>query len=285
MLLDEPLENLSLVAFDLEATGPAPGFDHIIEVGAARFRIDPHGVVLPGPTFEQLVRPGRSIPPTTASLTGLDDSTVGPAPPLERVLPELTAFLAASDGRPTVMLAHMARVDLALLVAETHRVGRTWAGPPFVCTLEIARATLKGAPSYKLSSLVQWLDCAPEPAIFHRALPDALHTRNLLGRCVSRRGARTLAELGAGSVAPVPTPADLEVRLPKRLGELEQATGEGRPIWIVYRSGSKGRDPRKVTPLGWYAFSGRSWLRGWCHVDECVKSFRCDRIARVIVRP
>ncbi|MDP6943513.1 MAG: exonuclease domain-containing protein [Myxococcota bacterium] len=278
MALTLPTDRVSFVAIDLECTGPAPGFDHITEVGAARFTVTVDGVVTAGPTFEQLVRPPRSIPPYVAQLTGITDEMVAHAPTFEAVWPRFVAFLDAEPN--TLLLAHSARVDLSFLVLSADALGIAWEPPPTLCTVKIARRALPQAGKYGLMALVEHLGCGEATSVHHRALADALHARNVFARCVGLLRPTDVAAMG---VAPTPAPAlnELQVEIPERLASVADASAEGRPIWIVYRGGSKGRSRRRITPLGFYRREGRVFLRAFCHVDETAKSFRADRIGTV----
>lgn len=276
------IHQLDLVALDLEATGVAHGHDRIVEIGATRFSISRVGQVVPGPIFEALVDPELAIPEVVTRLTGIDDAMVRGKPTLDRVWPDLLAFLGA--GERTVVMAHSARSDLAYLVSETLRLGLAMPPSPFLCTLEVARRALPKAGRYGLAALRTLT--APEAAAegtFHRAVADALHTRNLFHHCVARAEAETLADLGVKGPVEVPRPEDFTVAIPDRLAALEEAIVTQRALRIHYRGGSKGRVARPVTPLAFFAVNGAAHLRAWCHLDDAAKTFRCDRISAVTV--
>lgn len=276
---DRPLSHLRFVALDFEATGAAPGHDRIIEIGAASFRVGDGGRVSAGATYRQLVNPGRDISPAIQALTGLDNDALRLAPRLEDVWEALCQFLSdSSEGAQTVVLAHKAQSDLHFLAAAAKRLRRRLEPVAFVCTLHISRSVFPSAPSHRLGRLISWLGCAPMDPTMHRALPDALHTRNLFERAVKERAARTLRDLGVHEAEPVPPPDHFDIALPARLGPIMGAIEHQVAVTIVYRGGSKGKEPRVVTPLAFYNHAGRLWLRATCHHDEVVKSFRCDRI-------
>jgi DNA polymerase-3 subunit epsilon len=271
-----PLPDVTFIAVDLETTGLAPGFDRIIEVGIARFRVRADGSVVAGPVLDQLVDPGKSIVPTVSKLTGISDADVAGAPSIDSLWPAIAAALRP-DG-PTVLLAHNAEFDLSFLLAAAALIDPTWVPPPAACTVRIARRSLPDAPRFALQSLVHWLNCGGDSPSHHRALADALHARNLFSRCIARSGARCLSDLGA--TAPVPTPelADLASLIPRSLAPLQDAIAAQRAVQIRYRGGSKGTQRRPVTPLGFYVRDGVLYLRAVCLVDDVAKSFRCDRI-------
>lgn len=276
-LADLRLRDLDWIALDIEATGVAWGHDRIVEIGAVRFGLRKDGAVVPGARFHALVDPGLPIPTVVSRMTGLDDAAVKGSPPLADAWPALLEFLGDAH-----VVAHGARADLAWLGSEALRIA---AEPPrarFFCTLELARKAVK-APRYTLSALTQHLGLARDEADFHRALADALHTRNLFARCAALVEAETLGDVGFESALPWPGPEVYAVRIPERLRPLEElVTTHGR-CHIVYRGGSAGREPRPITPLGFFAHEGVPYLRAWCHIADSGKSFRCDRIASVII--
>jgi DNA polymerase-3 subunit epsilon len=269
-----PIHEVAFVSLDLECTGPAPGFDHITEVGAVRFSVTRDGVVTTGPIFEQLVKPPRAIPPYVSELTGITNETVANSPPLEAVWPDLVRYL---DAPATVLLAHSAQVDLSFLVLSADVLGVSWEPPTSLCTAKLARRTFPKAGKYGLMALVERLGCGHGDLVHHRALADALHARNLFSRCVGHLRPETLADLDVSPTSPPPL-NELQVDVPERLAPLVDAAERGEPQWIVYRGGSKGRTRRRITPLGFYRRDGRTFLRAWCHLDEAAKSFRADRI-------
>lgn len=266
-----PIADTTFVALDLEATGVAFGHDRIIEVGAARFRVDATGRVEPGPTFHTLVDPGLRLPPLIAELTGLRPEDLDGAPPLSAVWDDLTAFL---DG--AVVLAHQAQADVTWLASEALRLAAPPPAAPFFCTLRVARRCLPSAPRHTLAALVE--HAGLRPGTHHRALADALHTRNLFAHCVGRVGARHLGAVGLDTPERWPEAARFEVRLPAHLEGLREAIAAAAPIEIRYRGGSQGSAFRPVTPLGLFAAEGVAYLRAVCHLAGDARSFRCDRI-------
>src|SRR6188768_1576844 len=89
--LGRPLRDITFCVVDLETTGgSASGGSMITEVGAVKVR---GGVVLG--EFQTLVNPHAEIPAFIAVLTGITNSMVSEAPPIESVLP---AFLEFAEG-------------------------------------------------------------------------------------------------------------------------------------------------------------------------------------------
>ena len=160
----------------------------ITEVGAVKVR---GGEVLG--EFQTLVNPHTQIPPFIAVLTGITNSMVSDAPPIESVLP---AFLEFAAG--CVLVAHNAPFDVGFLQWFAARQDLRW--PPFevLDTAKIARrvVTRDDAPNCKLSSLARVFHATTTPN--HRALSDARATVDVLHGLMERLGGlgvHTLEEL------------------------------------------------------------------------------------------
>ena len=277
-----PIHTLHFVALDLETTGLVPGFDAITEIGAARFSLKKDGTVIPGEVFEELVNPEREISTKVAQLTGIDDAMVKGARPLGEVLPDFMRFIEESG--PSVLIAHNARFDVGFLNAGLVRLGIEEKLPPAACTVRMAKRALPGAPRYGLIALMEWLSDHDEDrgeSVHHRALPDALHARNLFAHCVRRVGAERLRDLGVQAAIVSERVTSDPVEIPEHMVPLETAIDQGLPVDLNYRGGSKGRRRRPVKPLALFMQDATLYLRATCLVDQQDKSFRADRIRAV----
>ncbi len=273
---DMPLDQIDFVSVDLETTGIAPGYDRIMEIAAARFTVDAGGAVSPGPIYETLVNPERSIIEEVRVLTGIDDAMVSESPTLGQVWPAFLDWLGNDPA--TVLLAHGGRFDQNFLVTEGARMCRPWPSIPMWCTLRLSRQHFPEAPSHQLGALVHWLGLQSIDSRCHRALPDALHARNLFAQCVCRTGATTALGLVAAKALKRPDHADLKVVVPGRLVGLEACIEQARTVLICYAGGSRGSLPRPITPLAFYRAGTHTFLRAFCHLGGASRSFRCDRI-------
>ena len=129
--LGRPLRDLTFCVVDLETTGgSAAAGSMITEIGAVKVR---GGEVLG--EFQTLVNPHSEIPAFIAVLTGISNSMVHDAPPIESALP---AFLEFAAG--CVLVAHNAPFDVGFLkhfaaragpaVAQVRRARHRQARPP-----------------------------------------------------------------------------------------------------------------------------------------------------------
>ena len=187
--LGRPLRDITFCVVDLETTGgSAQGGSMVTEVGAVKVR---GGEVLG--EFQTLVNPHQSIPAFIAVLTGITDSMVAGAPPIERVLPQ---FLEFAQG--CVLVAHNAPFDVGFLKHFAEQQGRPWPKFEVLDTARLARRviTRDDAPNCKLSSLAQVFGASTTPN--HRALSDARATVDVLHGLMGRLGGlgvHTLEEL------------------------------------------------------------------------------------------
>lgn len=187
--LGRRLAEVTFCVVDLETTGgSAAAGSMITEVGAVKVR---GGEVLG--EFQTLVNPHQLIPPFIAVLTGITDSMVASAPPIEQVLPQFLDF-----ARDCVLVAHNAPFDVGFLKYFAEQQGRSWPGFEVLDTARLARRviTRDDAPNCKLSSLAALFGAATTPN--HRALSDARATvdvlHGLMGR-LGNLGVHTLEEL------------------------------------------------------------------------------------------
>jgi DNA polymerase III epsilon subunit family exonuclease len=147
-----------IVCLDLEATGLSPSIEHVIEIGAVKFR---GAEVLA--RYHTLVNPGLRLPPMIRRLTGISDHELSGAPRLRQVLPALRDFIGDAD-----LLAHGAGYDVAFL---EEALGTSIGDRRVYDSIQVARVVFPAAPSYALGALCDLVGLEhPRP---HHALEDA----------------------------------------------------------------------------------------------------------------
>ena len=155
----------TLVSFDIESTGLDPRRDSVIEVGAVKFR----GSRVED-TYSSLINPGRPLSPLIESLTGISDAMLAGAPRIQRVLPELEAFVGDHP-----ILGHSVRFDVGFMNRwDLFKDNET------LDTFDLASVMLPTASRYNLVSLAQALHIPVLTS--HRALDDAETTRQVFLR-------------------------------------------------------------------------------------------------------
>jgi DNA polymerase III subunit epsilon len=181
------IEDAELVVFDLETTGLSASRDRMCEIGAVRVRS-----LEIAETFETLVDPRVSLPPTIARLTGLRDVDLRRAPRQDLAV---RRFLAFAGDAP--LAAHNARFDVGFLDHAVQRLTGRRVAAAVVDTVWLARRLLqRRSERFSLAQLAHFFGTATDPC--HRALPDALATAEILIALLGlaqERGARTLAEV------------------------------------------------------------------------------------------
>ncbi|MEZ4572219.1 MAG: exonuclease domain-containing protein [Thermomicrobiales bacterium] len=145
-----------LVALDVEATGMEAGTDHIIELGAVKFR---NGQILD--TFSTLVRPERSVSLAIANLTGLTNEGLSDAPAIHAVLPDLRRFVGNAP-----IVGQSIGFDLEMLASA----GLSFNNRRYD-TYELATIMLPDLPSYDLGTIATQLGFDIQGK--HRAADDA----------------------------------------------------------------------------------------------------------------
>ncbi|WP_370249984.1 DEDD exonuclease domain-containing protein [Nocardioides sp.] len=196
--LGRPLRDITFCVVDLETTGgSAQNGSRITEIGAVKVR---GGEVLG--EFQTLVNPHTPIPAFIAVLTGISNTMVAAAPPIESVLP---AFLEFAAG--CVLVAHNAPFDVGFLRHMCTEQGRAWPAFEVVDTAILARRVIprSESPNHKLGTLARVLGATTTPN--HRALADARATVDVLHVLLERigtQGVQTLEELRtySGRVSP-----------------------------------------------------------------------------------
>lgn len=265
------LDDVPFVAFDTETTGLHVS-DRLVELAAVRFR----GEEVEG-EWSALVDPGVPIPAEATAVHGIGDEDVRGRAPAAAILPEFLGFIEGA-----ALVAHNAPFDVRVLSLELLRGGMNLPDNPTLDTCAIPRRLKLDVPNHRLGTLAQAFGVPRRPA--HRALADARVTRDLLRAYLRELGppaealiryslTQDSALLSFRRYAGEPVPDTPLAALFRR------ARAEGRSVSMVYRGGSHGLRPRRVTPRDMYGLYGTAYLEADCHEDGILKTFRLDRIA------
>jgi DNA polymerase III epsilon subunit-like protein len=161
-----PWRNERYVVVDVEGNGAHP--PEMVELGYAE-------VVggAPGASGSWLIRPRLPVTAAVCRIHGISNAMLQGAP----ILDDLQSEIARHLGGGT-LVAHSSRV-------ETDVLGRqlpTWRPHRVVDTMQLARLAWPGFAHYSLAALRDELGLARDG---HRALPDALTTRDVFLRALT----------------------------------------------------------------------------------------------------
>jgi DNA polymerase III epsilon subunit family exonuclease len=179
------LAELDYVVVDVEATGgsPAKG-DRLTEFAAVRVS---GGKIVE--SFESLINPQRSIPPSVTRLTDITDAMVAEAPTFGEIADVVRESLEGS-----VFVAHNVSFDWRLLQSEFQRCRGGRLGGERLCTLRMARRLHPELPRRNLHALADYYAITPER--WHRAGSDARATAEIFVRFLNRLGDEGVANWG-----------------------------------------------------------------------------------------
>ena len=183
-----PLGQLAFMVFDTETTGLLPHKDDIVQLGAVRVL---NGRIIENETLDQLVNPGRPIPPASSRVHGITDAMVAGAPS-----PQDSIALLHHFARDAVIVSHNAPFDMAFLRRYGAQAGLDWPHP--VLDTVLLSAVLFGASqTHTLDALCARLGLVIPPHLRHTALGDAYATAQALVAMLPMLQARGLDSLGA----------------------------------------------------------------------------------------
>lgn len=278
--LDQCLDQLDFVAFDVETTGLDASRERVVELSAVRFRLEAEQA-----TFDELIDPGRPIPPAAARVNGITDELVRGKPVAG---PVLGRFLEFAEG--AVLMAHNAEFDVEFVVHEAARAAMALPYAAVLDTVEFSRRVRPDLPNHKLETISRALGCQSET--YHRALADAATLARCFRRLIETRfgsaEAAAAATLGQLIEASAPAlsfgqPGRLRMWVPQ-LEALDQALQQRTNVTLVYRAQDAAGGGREqavdVRPKGYVRRPGTTLLLAESVRDGAERSFRLDWISR-----
>jgi predicted DnaQ family exonuclease/DinG family helicase len=156
------------VAFDVETTGMDYKTDRVIELAGVLFE---QGRATS--EFQQLVNPGKPLPPIITSLTGITREQVKKAPRFKEVADSFLEFIGDN-----VLVAHNIHFDMNFLSNELKRIKKKRIKNKTLDSVILCRMALPGFPNHRLKTLAPLVN--EENDNLHRALHDALTCGRLI---------------------------------------------------------------------------------------------------------
>ncbi|MFH1312106.1 MAG: exonuclease domain-containing protein [Candidatus Eisenbacteria bacterium] len=268
---DLEMDKATFIAFDTETTGLYPVSARLVEIGATRFTAAGDEIAV----FEQLIDPESDIPPEVQQVNHITNQMVRGQPTVEAVMPRFLAFLGSSD---TILIAQNAPFDVGFIGVDLIRLGLAFPTHLIFDTKLLAQAVMPLLPSYSLVNLATMLGISMGQK--HRALADARLTRDVfLTLLAEAASVKTIADLGNLSKPIVFESSRIyETKPPIGFEDLASAIQQKHRIVMVYAGGTKGEEPREVTPRAILGYGGIVYLAAFCHGDAREKVYRLDRI-------
>jgi len=161
--------NRVYVALDLEFTGLDPQRDEIIEIGLVRFNGDDGQE-----TFSSLIRARRPVPFKIQQLIGVSQDKISQAPTLQSLTGKILSFVKSYP-----IVGHTVEMDMQFMNRQELLLQNL-----AIDTFELASILVPEVQRYSLASLASFLGISVSQS--HRALPDALATKDLFLALVAR---------------------------------------------------------------------------------------------------
>jgi len=184
---DRKLRDLTFVVFDTETTGLMPNKDEIVQIGAVRVV---NGRMVAGETVDQLVHPGRAIPPASTKVHGITDDMVVDAPDPGTAVSRFHEFCEGS-----VLVAHNAPFDLAFLKRHCRENGMRF-DHPVIDTVLLSAVIFGATEEHNLDAVCDRFGITIPPEERHTALGDAKVTAAVLCKALPLLKSRGIEEFG-----------------------------------------------------------------------------------------
>ena len=174
--VDSDLFNTKYCVFDVETTGFNAGSgDSMIEIGATLIQ---NGEVID--TFNELINPGRKLPPKITEITSITDAMLKDKDNEENAVKRFKEFF-----KDSVLVAHNATFDMSFLEMAYQKYNLGPLKNAIIDTLELSRALEPHQFRHSLSALVKRYDIEFDEDGHHRADYDADATAKVFNKMLN----------------------------------------------------------------------------------------------------
>lgn len=265
-------EDLSIVAFDTETSGPYPVAHEIVEMGAVKWE---RGRVVD--EFQVLIKPSVPMGEAVIKIHGITNEMVADAPSMDQVIAQFHKFLGGS-----AIMAHHAPFDLGFLTYEFEKAGLSIPTSPILCTSLLSRSLIKGCENHRLQTLIPFLKIPQGTA--HRALDDAKACLQVGLECFRLMGdKKTLADLQAVQAKQLSWPNYLLMKSgSEAIAKVVESLQKKKDLDIIYQGGS-AKGTRRITPIGIVRNPDGDFVYAKCHLDGAEKRFYLNKIKDLTV--
>ncbi|MDD5259225.1 MAG: exonuclease domain-containing protein [bacterium] len=263
----------TFVFFDVETTGMSPACGHrICELALVQWQ---GGKVVA--TFHSLINPGRPISPAASAINCITDSMVAQAPYFHEVAGDILRFI-----RETIIVGHNVSFDLSFLNSHLRNIDLPEVDNTVLDTLALARRCYN-FPSNSLGNIAKALTLPIQAQ--HRALDDALLTKDIFTRFMQDFQGKNISEIGqlielqGGEIT---VPSLYKPVLPTALSE---ALKNKTPVFVRYKNEYDEEIQRIVEPLQVKIEGQDIYLVATCQFREMELVIRLDQIMEMKILP
>ena len=160
------LKSLTYVVLDLETTGLyADSGDEIVEIGAVLVE---KGQLIS--SFHTMVHPGRPIPSSATTVTGIRDKDVATAPKIDQIFPGFCSFLAHH-----ILVAQNAKFDMSFIFKNLKRLKLPLKQNIVIDTMAVSKLLFPYEQSHSLDAIMSRLEIS-RSGERHRSMDDTKYT-------------------------------------------------------------------------------------------------------------
>ncbi|MEE8467135.1 MAG: exonuclease domain-containing protein [Planctomycetota bacterium] len=258
-------------------TAALRGAPHLVELAAVRVvegeAADP---------FESLVCPPVPVESEATSIHGIGEDDLRRAPMAADVLERFAEWVGADR-----LAAHEATTTAEVLGFEFARAGLPAPGGPWLDGSRLAAELLTDAPDHGLQALAEYLEL--ERGDFSGALAQAVLCWKVLEECSERAAGQdgapaSMADLlsRCGPPLTIASRAPRRPHLARRLRPLESARLAQEPVTVLYGAGADAPASVQFAPRFFFVRSGHDYLEAECASSGLLKTYRLDRIRKVL---
>jgi DNA polymerase-3 subunit epsilon len=270
--LKKTWSDVAIVAIDLETTGKYPLDAEICEMAAVKWR---NGRVVG--TYQTLLKPSAPMSDAVIAIHNITNEMVANAPSLAERLAEFHAFIG--DG---FIVAHHAPFDMGFLTWEFEKSAMPLPPMPGFCTSLLSRNLNGAVENHRLPTLAAHFGL--ETGSLHRALDDAKTCLGIALKYFAQVGeTATLGEIFDAQKIMLPWNRFSILSLIERdhLRILVRALRDRKDVNMVYESGSRPGQSRKVTPQGLVRQPDGDFLVALEDGEEKPKRYYIEKISKV----
>lgn len=238
------VENVTIVALDLETTGKYPLGAEICEIAMIKF--DHTGIL---DRFESLVRPRGEMGAEAERIHGLSLESLKDAPLIKDVLPEVVEFMSGSP-----LLGHNLPFDLGFLAYEfDHHLEDGWWEESFTapnfCTSLISLQTHPKLTTHRLKYLSEYFEVENSPN--HRAMQDTQSCMEVFLKLTKDvKNIEELVAIQKDALLFTKFSLNLLMKEKPNFKGMVEACKKSVDFDLMYSKGSKKNKWRKLTPKG-----------------------------------